>query len=271
MLLGHGTSLDPDSAAAVYQHAAQLRARSLFIEVREAFWKQDPQVNDVVASIQSPRLFIVPLFMSEGFFSNQIIPQELGFPAPGAGDSRRVLRRGTQTLLFCDPVGTHERMTAVLLARAREVVEKFPFPRAPAPSETTLFVVGHGTPRNENSRKAVESQVDLVRQHKLYADAQSLFLEEEPRVPECYSLARTRCLVVVPFFASDGLHAREDIPVLLGETKERVRARLQRGQSPWRNPTERRGKLVWYASSVGTAPEVADVILERVKEAARSL
>jgi sirohydrochlorin cobaltochelatase len=44
---------------------------------------------------------------------------------------------------------------------------------------------------------------------------------------------------------------------------------LKAGQPPWRNPTERNGKLIWYSGAVGSAPEIADVILERVCEAAK--
>ena len=73
--------------------------------------------------------------------------------------------------------------------------------------------------------------------------------------------------MVLPFFASNGLHVSQDIPVLLGEPESLVRQRLARGHPPWRNPTEKHGKLVWYAPAIGTDPLMADVILERVREA----
>ena len=44
VVLGHGTDLNAASAAPVFQHAAELRRRHLFAEVREAFWKQEPQI-----------------------------------------------------------------------------------------------------------------------------------------------------------------------------------------------------------------------------------
>ena len=65
-LLGHGTTLNADSAAPVYQHATELRQRKLFAEVREAFWKQPPNIKDVMAQVAAARAFIVPLFISEG-------------------------------------------------------------------------------------------------------------------------------------------------------------------------------------------------------------
>jgi sirohydrochlorin cobaltochelatase len=267
VLLGHGTTLNPDSSAPVFLHAAELRRRKIFAEVREAFWKQTPALADVLSGVTAPRLFLAPLFISEGFFSEQAIPRALGLRADS--EIRRVQQRGAQTLFYCKPVGTHESMTAVLLHRAREVVERFPFPRAPATKDVTLFIAGHGTEQDENSRKPIERQVELIREAGIYAAVHAVFMEEDPRIGECSRIAQTRNIVVVPFFISDGLHVREDIPVLLGAAERIVRQRLESGQPTWRNPTEVNGKLVWYAPSVGSDPRIADVILERVREASQ--
>ena len=263
MVLGHGTEQNANSAAPVYQHAAELRRRKIFAGVREAFWKQEPQIKKVLSEITAPRVFIAPLFISEGYFSGQIIPHELGF----GGHATRHTPHAT--IFYCRPAGTHDSMTRVLLARAREVVEQFPFPRPPNPRDITLFIAGHGTEENENSRQAIERQAGLIRGMNLYAGVHAIYLEESPRIADCYALAQTKRLVIVPFFISDGLHTQEDIPVLLGEAPPIVRQRLAAGQPAWRNPTEKRGKLVWYASAVGSEPHIADVILERVKEAAK--
>jgi hypothetical protein len=82
VVLGHGTTQNAASAAPVYQHAAELRRRNIFAGVREAFWKQEPQIKTVLAEIVAPRVFIVPLFISAGYFSDEVIPRELGF-GPG--------------------------------------------------------------------------------------------------------------------------------------------------------------------------------------------
>src|SRR5581483_7812015 len=104
--------------------------------------------------------------------------------------------------------------------------------------------------KNENSRKPIDRQVELIRAQKIYADVHGLFLEESPRISDCYSLTQTKNIVVVPFFISNGLHTQEDIPVLLGEAKRIVEQRIAAAQPPWRNPTEKNGKLVWYANAV---------------------
>jgi sirohydrochlorin cobaltochelatase len=277
ILLGHGSTLNDTTGEVVYQHARELRSRNLFAEVREAFWKQDPKIKDVLSSLRNAdipvgrfsvsRIFIVPLFISEGYFSDEVIPRELGFKIEGESEFSRTQQRGSQTLFYCQPVGTHDSMTAVLLERAREVVEKNPFPRAPKPKDLTLFIAGHGTEQNENSRASIQHQANLIRSQNLYAGVHAVFLEEAPKVSECFYIAETRHIVVVPFFISEGMHTQEDIPVMLGDSKRIVQQRLGMHQPPWRNPTERNGKLIWYGASVGTHPQVAEVILERVRDA----
>ena len=266
VVLGHGSTKNDDSGAPVYQHSAELRRRKIFADVREAFWKQEPQIKNVLANLSNSRIFIAPLFISEGYFSSNAIPQALGFP-PG----HSTLNHQLSTFFYCQPIGTHASMTQILLARAREVANKFPFPRAPKAQETTLFIAGHGTEQNENSRQAIERQAELIRATNEYTAVHAVFLEEEPRIEKCYELARTKNIIVVPFFISDGMHAREDIPVLLGEPERLVKERLANRQPTWRNPTERNGKLVWYADAVGTEPQIADIILQRVREAAGAL
>ena len=265
VVLGHGTELNENSAAPVFQHAEELRRRKIFREVREAFWKQEPQIKKILAEISAPRVFIAPLFISEGYFAADKIPKELGFDFP----ENLKLKTENSEIFYCKPIGSHDSMTKVILSRANEVVKQFPFPRAPKNSEITLFIAGHGTEKNENSRKPVERQVELIRAQKIYAEVHAIFLEESPRISDCYLLAKTKNVVVVPLFISDGLHTQEDIPVLLGEVKRIVEQRVAAGQPSWRNPTEKNGKLVWYSSAVGNDLGMADVILERVREAAK--
>ena len=268
VLVGHGSTLNAESAAPTYQHADELRRRRIFRQVVECFWKLEPGIAGVLRGVFAPRVFIVPLFISDGYFTEEVIPRELGFCAKGETRFERVQRRGAQTLHYCGPVGTHDSMTEVLLARARDVVAKHPFPRGPEPGESTLFIAGHGTGNNENSRKAIERQVELIRGQQRYAAVHPAFMEESPRIGDCYRLAQTRNIIMVPFFISDGLHSFEDIPVMLGESGASVRERLRQGLPTWRNPTERHGKRVWYSASIGSEPLVADVVLERVRQAA---
>jgi sirohydrochlorin cobaltochelatase len=218
--------------------------------------------------VYAHRVFIVPMFVSEGYFTQEVIPPELGFCRPGETNFPRVQQRGGQTFYYCGPVGTHPAMTEVLLDRARGIVATFPFPRAPKPSDTALFIAGHGTGNNEHSRQAIEQQARLIRARQLYAEVHAVFMEEDPRIGDCCRLASARNIVMVPFFISDGQHSYQDIPALLGVPEQVVRERLKQGRPTWRNPTERDGKRIWYTASIGSEPSLSDVVLERVREAA---
>jgi sirohydrochlorin cobaltochelatase len=112
--------------------------------------------------------------------------------------------------------------------------------------------------------------VELIRARGEYAEVHAVFMEEDPRIGDCYTMAQSRNIVMVPFFISDGLHSYEDIPVMLGEPERIVQKRYREGQPTWRNPTEKKGKLVWYSRSIGNEPHLPDVVLERVREAERA-
>jgi sirohydrochlorin cobaltochelatase len=72
-------------------------------------------------------------------------------------------------------------------------------------------------------------------------------------------------VVVVPFFIAAGLHSYEDIPVLLGiADKSLGAASATRNVVFSRNPYQLRGRNLYYASSIGTEPGFADVILDQV-------
>lgn len=279
LIIGHGSTVNEDSGATVHQHAAALRDRGLFAAVREAFWKIEPSIPRVLAEAQTPRVFVVPFFTTEGYFTQYAIPGALSLPTDAAG---RVLpqpafKLGDRTLHYCAPVGTHPLMTEIILARAASVLEELRNTKHGIRSSSTqptnqpstaLVIAGHGTELNADSRKSIERQVELIAARNFFDEVHPAFLEEEPRIADIPKFVQAQRIVIVPFFMSDGLHVCEDIPVLLGETVETVQARLKTGEWPWRNPTDRRGKTIFYTPGVGSERGIADVILERVRAAA---
>ena len=255
-----------------------IRNQSIFCDVVCAFKLEEPKIDEATNLVEAERIFVVPVTISEGQFTEETIPFHLGLCTKGECDCPagqcnypRKRRINGKDIIYCKPVGTHAFMTDVLTARAREIVSRHPFPREPRPDETTLIIVGHGTNQNANSRKAVEAQVNLIRARGEYANVQPAFMEETPLIADCYGATQAKYIVVVPFFIADGLHTVEDIPVLLGEPESRVRELLKVDQPTWRNPTERKGKLVWYTKATGNDLHLPEVILERVREAAQQL
>jgi sirohydrochlorin cobaltochelatase len=268
VLIGHGSTVNEESSGSVRQHAARLSARKLFAEVHAIFWKETPDLKSAMKQVQAGTSFCVPMFISEGYFSERAIPIALGFRSDTDQAWDRVQVVEDRKLIYCKPVGTHSAMTQVIVERATQVLNQFPFPRRPKEQDVSLFIAGHGTEKDPASRKSIDRQAALIRDSGVYAQVESVFIEEDPRISACVDLAKTKNIVVVPFFMGEGMHVQEDLPVMLGTLERVLRERLAKGQAPWRNPTERKGKMIWYANSVGTDERIADVVIERVREAA---
>lgn len=250
IIVGHGSTQNPDSSAPTYAHQESLRRRRVFGEVYCAFWKEEPSLREVLQMVEAEDIYVVPNFISEGYFTEKVIPRELELNGP-------ITRRGRRTIKYCDPVGNDPRMVELLLRRAREVAPGVP------PRETSLVIVAHGTGLNENSAVAAKKQVALLREQGLYAEVLAAYMEEEPLVADWQKFTSRRYVVVVPFFISDGLHSYQDIPVLLGIEREPTAA-ASRQDVFRRNPYRVRGRILYYASAIGTEPAFADIILDTV-------
>lgn len=241
LIAGHGSTVNPQSSAPTLMHAAEIRRRDLFAEVASCFWKEEPSLRDAVLFFRDRdirEVFVVPNFISEGYFTQTIIPRELELSGP------ETRRPGGQLWRYCEPVGNHPRMTELLLQRADEVAPNTP------KEETSLLIVGHGTDLNDNSAVAAKHQVDRIRALKRYATVLNVYMEEPPLVSDWLKLTSTPNVVVVPFFISDGLHSDEDIPVLLGVDGSSRSHQLH-------------GRSLFYSTALGSDPKFTDVIIEQ--------
>jgi len=253
LIVGHGSTENPDSSTPYFEHATEIRRRGLFSEVHCCFWKEEPSMREAEYLIDASEVYVVPDFISEGYFTQEVIPRELRLTGP----TTEV--RG-KTYHYCLPVGVHPSMTDLILRRAKEV--------APGvdPRKTTLIITGHGTGLNQNSTKAIRDQVDLIAASGAgYAAVLDAFMEEQPFIAEWDKMATTENVIVVPFFISDGLHSYQDIPVLLGIEAEVGAAASQR-EVFRHNPHLLRGKKLYYTSAIGTERLLADVILDQVAD-----
>jgi sirohydrochlorin cobaltochelatase len=210
-------------------------------------------MREVYESIDSDVIYIVPNFISEGYFCQQVLPRELRLTGP------TTLRDG-KTIHYCDPVGIHPNMTRLLLQRADEVAPGVP--RA----ETSLIIVGHGTNLNDNSTKAIQDQVRLIREGGYgFAEVIDTYMEEAPFVADWHKLTTAPNVVVVPFFIADGLHSFQDIPVLLGMEQETGKA-LSQMDVFRQNPIHLHERNLYYSSAIGTERLMAEVILDQVHD-----
>jgi sirohydrochlorin cobaltochelatase len=268
LIVAHGSTVNPDSSAPTLAHAAEIRRRKIFADVECAFWKEEPSLRDAIFLFdpESVReVFVVPNFISEGYFTQTVVPRELEL------NGRITKRSNGQIWRYCEPVGNHPMMTELLLRRAQEIAPGIP------ENEATLLIVAHGTDLNENSAVAAKREAEKIRAFGKYATVLNVYMEESPLVSDWRKFTETPNVVVVPFFISDGLHSYEDIPELLGIA---VAAGVDRGRPGSAPPATRsRGEIfrgnpykidnrsLFYAPSIGTDPGFADIIVEQALNA----
>lgn len=237
LLAGHGSHLNGDSSSPVRAHAAEIARRGLYDQVVPVFWKEEPALCRALDSTDATDVTVVPVFVSTGYFTEQVIPREMRLSGP-------VTRSNGQRVRYTRPIGAHPSLAQVIAQRARE---------AGAEPSDSVVVLGHGTPRNPRSETNVYAQAAALRQLGIFAEVGVVFIDQDPNIADVFEAVRGDSIFMVPLFIADGWHVSETIPADLAMEGGEVR----RGTRSLR-----------YARAVGTHPHVADVILELAAEAA---
>ncbi|HEU0014826.1 MAG TPA: CbiX/SirB N-terminal domain-containing protein [Longimicrobium sp.] len=252
IIIGHGSHLNAEASAPTYAHADAIRRAGLFDEVRECFWKEEPSMREVFDLVEADEVFVVPLFISGGYFTEEVIPRELGLDGPAPSTTRKLGR----TIHYTRPVGTHPSMARMILRRAEE--------SAGLSDEQArgagLIIIGHGTERNSNSAEVIYRVSREADQAGVFGRVRTGFLDQAPEVDAVLEEMEERTVVLVPFFVAEGWHTQETIPDDLGIHRPAV--------SP---VTEKDGRTIYYAAPVGTFPEIASIVVERAREAGARL
>lgn len=242
VLAAHGSQHDAKAAAPVHAHADRLRERGGFDTVRAAFWKEQPSLASVLATIEARTAYVVPLMMSRGYFTERVFPRELGL---GEGST------AGQTVRYAEPVGTHQRLADVIVDRVDAVLEG-----RVGDGDVGVAIVGHGTERHPGSASASLDHAARLRVTSRYAAVEALFLDQSPSVADLTDRFDVEDVAIVPLFVAAGGHVGSDVPAAIGLPN----------QDPFGGPTSVDGHRLWYAEPVGTAPSLIAVILERAAE-----
>jgi sirohydrochlorin cobaltochelatase len=240
VIVGHGSHLNEDSSLPVYEHAERIRRTGDFDEVVECFWKEEPSMRHVLDTVESDKVYVVPAFISEGYFTQQVVPREIGIE--GA-----VTERGNKTVRYAGPLGTFEGMPGVVLERANDLMRG-----KEVSGRTALVLLGHGTDLNKNSGGVIYLNARRIRERGLYDLVEVGFLDQEPEIEEVVEGVEAENVVLIPVFIAEGWHTRETIPGDLALTGE---------------VTAREGKTIFYGAPVGTHPAMANLIAARAREA----
>src|SRR5205809_5122047 len=171
LIVAHGSTVNPDSSAPTLAHAGEIRQRKIFADVGCAFWKEEPSLRDArffFAGEKMREVFVVPNFISEGYFTQTVIPRELELEGPVT------TRANGQVWIYCEPVGNNPLVTELLLARAHEIATKA------EPTETALLIVAHGTELNDNSAVAAKREAERIPARGEFATVGNAYMEELP-------------------------------------------------------------------------------------------
>src|SRR3712207_4572271 len=184
VIVGHGSHLNEDSSLPVYEHAQHIREAGGFDEVVECFWKEEPSMRHVLDTVESDEIYVVPAFISEGYFTQQIVPRELGLEGT-------VTQKGDKTVRYAGPLGTFEGMPDVVLERAKDLTGG-----KRTSGRTALVLLGHGTDLNKNSGGVIYLNARRIRERGAYDLVEVGFLDQEPRSEEHTSELQSRQYLV---------------------------------------------------------------------------
>ncbi len=245
IIVGHGSHLNEDSSLPVYEHAARIRGRfgDEYDEVVECFWKEEPSMRHVLDTVEAEDVSVVPAFISEGYFTQQVIPRELGLTGT-------VTRKDGKTIRYAGPLGTFEGMADVILERVDDLLGGNEIP----PGRRALVLLGHGTDLNKSSGGVIYLNAGRIRERGLYDLVEVGFLDQDPQIGEVVENVEAENVILIPVFIAEGWHTRETIPEDLGLTGE---------------VTKRGNKTIFYGAPVGTHPSMATLIAARAHETER--
>ena len=239
VIVGHGSHLNEDSSLPVYEHAARIRETGEFDEVVECFWKEEPSMRHVLDTVESEDVFVVPAFISEGYFTQQVIPRELGLVGP-------LTTKSGKTVRYAGPLGTFEGMPDVILERTGDLMRG-----KEVSGRTALVLLGHGTDLNKNSGGVIYLNAERIQERGIYDLVEVGFLDQDPEIGIIVEGIEAPNVILIPLFIAEGWHTRETIPEDLG----------LRGEV-----TPRDDKTIFYGAPVGTHPSMATLIAARARD-----
>jgi len=242
VLAGHGSHISPNTAGLIWNYVDALRELGAADEVTAAFWKEPPFFHTALHSLAAPDVTIVPIFTANGYFTQSVVPDEVGLQ--GA-----LTQREGRTIRMTPPLGTHPQIRRLVEKRVSDALSAHNLNAA----EVTIALIGHSTRRNPISRAATEAHAAHLR--TLYPEAQveAIYLDDDPSIPTIYTTARHDVIIAVPYFLAAGSHSTQDVPNALGLPIRAVQGQVGR-------------HMVYYTPPLGTGPELVDAILELAQQ-----
>jgi sirohydrochlorin ferrochelatase len=127
--------------------------------------------------------------------------------------------------------------------------------------DAAALLIGHGS-KLEIQKEVMERLAESIKSRKIFVDVFYAFMNvNKPTIREAMAdiVSRGyRKVIAIPVFLSDGVHTTEDLPKELG---------LENGQREGIVDFNGAKVRVLYARTIGYDERIADILVERGKEA----
>ncbi len=199
ILIGHGSTTSERAKIAIEEHAETLRLSPRFGKV-QTYYLMDEAAKPIIPAGES---FLLPFFMSEGYFVKKRIPQLFAL------EDFKYLDE-THQIYQCDSLGVDPELAEILNQMAKECV----YENELSIGKTAFLLIAHGSEKNSASAEAAYYQRDQLGEIAKTQNLGVAFLEQSPSIAQELSrLAEAvDAIVCLGLFAAEGPHAIEDVP-----------------------------------------------------------
>jgi sirohydrochlorin cobaltochelatase len=119
LIVGHGTSLNDNSAVAAKEQAEKIRGLDRYAAVLNVYMEEPPLVSDWPSLTKTPNVVVVPFFISDGLHSFEDIPALLGIDDATARAGSGAHELHGRSLFYSTAIGTDSRFADVIIEQAR--------------------------------------------------------------------------------------------------------------------------------------------------------
>lgn len=188
------------------------------MDVVSGVMKGTPPLQEVVGNLPHGRVLVLPLLLSNGYFCKTVLPRRLGLDPKQLQQKEGVwqtMNRDGQYITLLPPLGVlpflpdlvSQSIQSTLAPNSKSALLK-------PELEREVLIVAHGSTVGPESRLcALQLKAHLEKRYG-YKQLRVAFLSEEPYVEKAV-LTLSEDAIVVPLFASGGLHGHDDISEMM--------------------------------------------------------
>lgn len=259
LITAHGSPSTSGGRTSSRKHAGTIKNLNLFADVRTGFLTEKPFVKDVLDDMNLSEVYVVPNLACAGYVSRNKLPVALNLTGVV---TERITPHGHQRVFLTDPVGTAPTIAKTMGIRIKAAMDNLDI----TTDDAAVVMIGHGSQKSRESFEHTNRIANDLTRQNLGVPIHTAFLEEGPFIKDWRTLTDAKTVIFAPFLISDGYHGSDEIPRDIGfdAKDETFIEQLSKVQPNELIVDDRR--LV-YLPPIGDTPEMAELILNRVRAA----